>query len=364
MMKTKKDPLDVFFNEEDSSEAAVSNSDIVYISDVIRRIALVVSILILAGSLVIIAVKSGNSSEAEQSDPVRYLSEMGIAGLTSPSGDHAKLSDLINTRGEVIDYMLDESLKISAVDLYERNNDIVGWIKLGDTIINYHVMQSVDNVYYLNHTLDKRRHFDGSLFVDADTPIINTRRPDNTVIYGHNLVNGKKFNYLMNYNTTPRGRDLTVYKENPTLDFATIYCNERNTYKIFGAMFINSDPAHGEVWPYFTKRHFQSQDDFYDFVSKALDRSVFYTDVDFEYGDELMTLSTCHYPLGGTSDRFVVFARRVREGEDPSVDTSVAYINESPLYFDHWYNRRGGSWGGRKWDTSKVKGFDEWYANQ
>ena len=91
-----------------------------------------------------------------------------------------------------------------------------------------------------------------------------------------------------------------------------------------------------------------------------MDRSLFYTDVDLEYGDELLTLSTCYYPFGKEVDtRFVLFARRVREGESAEVDTSKAYINDDPLYFDYWYQLYGGSWGGRKWDTTKVKGLDK-----
>jgi sortase B len=83
-----------------------------------------------------------------------------------------------------------------------------------------------------------------------------------------------------------------------------------------------------------------------------------------EYGHEILTLSTCYYPLGGASDRFVLFARRVREGESPAVDTSAAKINESPKFFDYYYKKKGGSWQGRNWDTTKVKGFDEFYKNQ
>jgi sortase B len=76
-----------------------------------------------------------------------------------------------------------------------------------------------------------------------------------------------------------------------------------------------------------------------------MDRSLFFTDVDLEYGDELLTLSTCYYPLtkDAADTRFVVFARRLREGESAEVDTSKAVENSNPLYFDTYYKMNGGS---------------------
>jgi sortase B len=355
MMKTKKDSMDVFFDGEDYEMSA--DTSVVHMSDIIRRVVLVVSVIILAVSLVIIALNIGGESKADEVEPDRLLDSVVINPPPElPSGGY-NLEHLINRRGE---------LQPQWLERFEENNDLVGWLRIGDTIVDYPVVHSGCNEHYLKHNFNGRRHFDGTLFLDGSTPMINTRRPDNSVIYGHNLNNGRKFAYLMGYFTTPNGkRNLdTAYNKNPTLEFINIFCDEgRDTYKIFAAMFINSSWNDGHVWNYFVERVFENEDDFFGFAGNAMDRSVFYTEVDLQYGDELMTLSTCYYPFGGTTDRFVVFARRVRPGEDPTVDVSKAYINESPLYFDLWYRRRGGSWGGRNWDTSLVKGFDEWYVN-
>jgi sortase B len=361
MMKTKKDPLDVFFEEEvveDSREREKTEKPPSYISDTVRKLVLIVSVVILAVSGVIIAFNLGEEEDSPP-EPERLTSKVELRSLSLPTDGFYTLNELIHERGERLTHREWDKM-------YEENDHLVGWLKIGDTIIDYPVVQYTDNSFYLNHNFNRRRHFDGALFVDWHTPIINTRRPDNTVIYGHNLNNGKKFRWLMNYYTMPTGsRNLdSAYNSNPTVEFSTIYCDERTTYKIFAAMFINSDSAHGEVWNYFRQRFFPTQDHFFYFMGQAMDRSVFYTDVDVMYGDEIMTLSTCYYPFRHTSDRFVVFARRVREGEDPTVDVSKAYINPSPLYFDYYYRRRGGSWDGRNWDTSKIVGFDEWYATQ
>jgi sortase B len=224
------------------------------------------------------------------------------------------------------------------------------------------------NSWYLERNFDQvytGPQTPGTIFADGRTPIISYHRPDNTTLYGHNMQAGTKFAYLIRYHA-PHYL-LTAYEKDPTVEFITIYDDEndvRNTYKIFAGILQNTQEEHGEVFWYFRQRHINSQGEFFGFIGDIMDRSTFYTDVDIRYGDEILTLSTCYYPLGRHIDsRFVVFARRVRPGEDPSVDVSKATINLDALYFDRWYRDRGGSWGGRKWDTSKVIGFDEFYNN-
>ncbi|MDR1755163.1 MAG: class B sortase, partial [Eubacterium sp.] len=215
------------------------------------------------------------------------------------------------------------------------------------------------NDYYLFKDFDKNYSIYGSIYADYHVPITAESRPNNTVLYGHNINVGTYFAKLTRY--FPQINGYGYYSSHPTVQFDTIY--EQGAYKIFGAIFINTQERHGEVYDYYRKRTFPDKEAFYDFVGNIMDRSVFYTGVDLEYGDEFLTLSTCFYPLGENVDtRFVVFARRVRAGESEEVDVQQYYVNPSPLFFDYWYNVQGGSWQGRSWDTSKVKGFDEFVA--
>ncbi|MCM1335204.1 MAG: class B sortase [Bacteroides sp.] len=242
---------------------------------------------------------------------------------------------------------------------YEINNDLIGWIQVDGTPIDFPVLQSDDNVYYLTRDLNHEETVNGSIFADYKCEFTTRTRPANTILYGHNMRTGPSFAKLTTYYPWYSGTaSLQQYLTAPTVKFDTIW--EEGTYKIFAAMYVNTQEEHGEVFKYYKQRTITSEKEFYTYIAKIMDRSVFYTDVDLEYGDELLTLSTCYYPLGNNIDtRFVVFARRVREGEDPEVDTSKAEINYDPLYFDYYYQVMGGKWGGRKWDTSKVKGFDE-----
>ncbi len=249
---------------------------------------------------------------------------------------------------------------------YAENEDLIGWIRLDAANINDPVLQAEDNKYYLDKDFNGNEYKNGSFFVDYKCQFTTRTRPANTIIYGHNMVTGPSFAKLTRYYDARLNGDypgrLDFYLNNPTIEFDTIW--EEGTYKVFACMYVNTMEEHGEVFKYYKQRDIKNEGQFYEYIAKIMDRSVFYTDVDLEYGDEILTLSTCYYPLGKEVDtRCVVFARRVRDGESAEVDTSKAYINDSPLYFDYYYKVNGGSWAGRKWDTSKVKGFDEYLAD-
>lgn len=251
-------------------------------------------------------------------------------------------------------------------DYHNINKDMIGWINIyipGEVDINEPVVQSTDNKYYLTRDFSDREVKEGAIFADFKCTFTTRTRPANTILYGHNMASGKSFAKLTRYCTWYKaGQGISQYVAAPTVTFDTIW--EKGTYKVFAAIFVNTEEKNGDVFKYYKQRTIANEGEFYDYIGQIMDRSQFYTDVDLEYGDELLTLSTCYYPLGkeNADTRFVVFARRVREGESEEVDTSKAYVNPDPLYFDYWYQTHGTKWGGRKWDTSKVKGFDEYYA--
>ena len=249
---------------------------------------------------------------------------------------------------------------------YEKNNDMIGWIKIDGTPIDFPVLQCDDNKYYLTRDFDRNEVKQGAIFADYKCTFTTRTRPANTILYGHNMMTGPSFAKVTTYcpwysDYSRTNMNINQYMTAPTISFDTIWAE--GTYKVFAAMYVNTQEKHGEVFKYYKQRDIKNEGEFYNYIANIMDRSLFYTDVDLQYGDELLTLSTCYYPFGKEVDtRFVLFARRVRDGESAEVDTSKAYINNDPLYFDYWYQVYGGSWGGRKWDTTKVKGFDEYFA--
>lgn len=248
-----------------------------------------------------------------------------------------------------------------------QNPETIGWLTIQGTSesyswIDYVVMQTNDNDKYLTHDFYGNEVKSGALFVDYHEKITPTSEPANIVIYGHNMKSGEYFGRLPYYfnwgfsNGDPN--DISFYKTHPTIEFSTLY--KTSTYKIFAAMMLNTEEDAGDVFPYHTKHNFDSKADFNEYVAEILDRSTFYNpDVNVQYGDQLLTLSTCMFGYGDTELRFVVFARETREGENPAVDVEKAYANPNPKFYDMYYKMYDYTWEGRKWDKKLLVGYED-----
>ncbi len=260
----------------------------------------------------------------------------------------------------------------SLKDIYALNNDTIGWITIADserTIVDLPVLQTDDNEYYLEHDFDGNPSRAGALYADYHAPVTATERPANIVIYGHNMGTGEYFGQLFDYcnysMSTGDPTNISIYKRFPTITFNTLY--KESTYKIFGGMLVNVEEEYGEVFPYHMIRNFETKSEFDNFCAEVLDRSTFINpDVDLKYGDNLITLSTCSWGYGtpniGNGEaqlRWVIIAREVRDGEDPSVDVEKAYYNPTPKFYDAYYkNFIGyGEWEGRGWKEDIIYGY-------
>lgn len=255
-------------------------------------------------------------------------------------------------------------------ELYEQNHDMVGWIKIEGTNVDYPVMQSkgfdptkpIDygvvyekNMYYLKHDFNKEYSYSGSVTAEYCAHIGSDYRSANILLYGHNMANGMFFRDVNKFDVLYYGREM--YDNHPVIQFDTIY--EKGLYKIFAMMQVNVEEEDGEVFYYTATYDFKNKQEFIDYYAQVLDRSFIFTpQVDLKYGDEIIALSTCDFPFGKSKNiRYVLFARRVREGEDPTVDVTKTVINPDPLYYDYWYSVYGGSWGGRNWDPALLRGY-------
>ena len=235
--------------------------------------------------------------------------------------------------------------------LYAQNNDMVGYIRIGNTRVDYPVLQTDNNEYYLGHDFDRQPSEGGAIFADYRNRFEESVLSDNTILYGQNGTTGVYFSELSNYYTTTTGiRDinLSFYKSNPVISFDTLY--ERMEWKVFACVLVNTQEQHGEVFDY-SKRDFANEDEFHNFILGVMDRSVLFTDIDIEYGDKVLTLVTPYYPFSRDIEtRVVVFARQVRAGESSSVDTAKATHNSEVLRFTEESRRFGSTWNGRVWN--------------
>ena len=241
-------------------------------------------------------------------------------------------------------------------DLKSTNADTRAWIKITGTSVNNVVVQSSDNDYYLKHDFFKNDSISGTVFSSYKDRWDGA--DDSIVLYGHNMISGEFFAHVTHYVPNGSSREpLAFYKVHPTVMLATPD-GGCATYKIFAGVLANTQSEYGEVFDYVDRTRFSGKDDFNSFVTGVMERSWFFTDVDLTYGDQLLTLSTCLWPLGRSVEtRWVLFARKVRPGESESVDVTVAKVNQNPRLFTLFYQRMYGasSWNGIcEWDKRKL----------
>ena len=228
--------------------------------------------------------------------------------------------------------MTDEQIRQQIQQLQKINPDIIGWIKIHNTVIDYPVLQSSesDPEYYLYRDYKGEYTKYGSIFLQAGTALDGSDQ--NTMLYGHSMKDGRMFAQLLTFS------DLDVYKKSPVITFNT--AEGGGKWKIISVFKANTYKNQGEPFIY-NISSFGSDSDYLDFAYQVYQRSIINTGVDFNENDTMLMLSTCSYEFDGF--RTVVAARQVREGEDPAVDTGKASYNAQVVYPECWYDRYGGS---------------------
>lgn len=185
--------------------------------------------------------------------------------------------------------------------IYEMNKDLVGWIRFEGTRIDYPVVQSpYEKDYYLYRNFNKEYSKDGCIYVREACNVFTPS--DNVVIYGHRMNSGAMFADLMHY------RDKSFWETHQTFSFDTIY--ERHTYQVI-SVFVTSANI-GEGFSYHMFNDAANQEEFDQFLNSVHDLQLYDTGHIAQYGDMLVTLSTCtprhEQPSNG---RLVVVAKRI-----------------------------------------------------
>ncbi len=203
--------------------------------------------------------------------------------------------------------------------LLEKNEDTIGWITIDGTNIDLPIVQGEDNYYYLEHDFYGVENPAGTIFMDYRNVLTQNERSDNIVIHGHNQYDKTMFGDLAKY------KDIDFYKENPTFTMSTLYDEEE--YKIIGYFVSDSDTDLENVFDYWNVLNFNTEDEFNAYINEVNSRSYMHNDIDVVYGDELITLSTCSTEF--SSSRFVVVARKVRDGECNQVNIDSVVENDN-----------------------------------
>lgn len=288
-----------------------------------RKIILICAIAVLVAALVLVgAMIAKYAKGADAVDRAKNLYDP----TDTTSVDIWKQPELErNNMGVIKDFY----------ELHKLNDDIIGWISIAGTKLDLPVALGDDNVYYLDHAIDKKYNAFGVPFADWRSVVIEDYQNTNVTIYGHAANDGSYFTPVKSY------KNVEYYKQHPTIKFDTIY--GKGEYKIIGAFMEDTRMSNPKRFAYHDQLDMNAEE-LATFVDNVKARSYFTTDVDVVDGDKLITLSTCDTEIDAslsTPYRIALVARKVREGESTSVNVSAAKSNTEMTMPDGWVKKKG-----------------------
>ena len=181
-------------------------------------------------------------------------------------------------------------------ELFLQNTDMVGWISIDGTKLNYPVMQTPNEPnFYLKHNFEKEYSDLGVPYIQEDCDLAAS---DNLIIYGHHIKGGRMFGALEDY------KSKSFYEKHKTIQFDTL--TEQAEYEIIAVFKTVAYSAEG--YRYYDFVDAENEEEFNAYVGKCKELALYDTGVTAEYGDRLITLSTCEY--SAQNGRLVVVAKK------------------------------------------------------
>ncbi|MCR5721409.1 MAG: class B sortase [Lachnospiraceae bacterium] len=283
-LSVKEHPMDKKMEEAVRRELKKKN--------LIRNILISILLLVAVGSIgYYVKYYSDAKKVQEQSDEFSELKD-------------AKFAEVLKNVEPVVKKEYDETVVIPDIldeykALFNKNKSLIGWIEIADTIIDYPVMQTKDNEYYLKHDFNQKNDANGCIFLDCNCDVILGN--DNWILYGHHMKNGKMFSSLIKY------ADMDYYEKHKYIRFDTIY--EKGTYEVMYAFRSRIYNTNEITFKYYQFVDANSSEEFDSYMEEMEKMSLIDTGVSATYGDKLLTLSTCDYQE--ENGRFVVVAKRI-----------------------------------------------------
>ena len=210
--------------------------------------------------------------------------------------------------------LLDRAKKLLA-----QNPDTIGYISVPGTDVDNPIVQTVDNDYYLHIGFDGQEYRAGTVYMDYRDVFSwkEDEHSENIILYGHNMADNTMFGSLRRYR-----QDLEFYKESPIVKFSSNY--KDYNYVIFGLVItagdaappsddLYADPITWEGFPYWNMQELDDEKHFNYYVDTVEKMNMIDNKIDVEFGDELLTLSTCY--SDEDNSRFLIVARKLRDDE-------------------------------------------------
>lgn len=268
--------------------------------------------------IVTIYILAGIASLLHKPEPVKEVAEE--TKMEAPTGIQVNNTLKGSVSGELdeddILFGTDtgEDMLPDMAELHEKNPDVIGWLKVDGMVIDYPVMQRMDNEdYYLDRDFDGNPSTAGSLIMDTDSVVGDgtkandyndgTKPSTNLIIHGHNMRNGSMFGDLDKY------RKQDFEKQHSIIKFKSLY--EEREYEIVSVFLSQVYLAkQTDVFKYYKFFEAENKDQFDYFYNNIKKLQMYDTGVTAEYGDEFITLSVCAYHV--ENGRLVVVGKRIK----------------------------------------------------
>jgi len=239
---------------------------------------------------------------AKYDDMAAQLDAQDATAGTSPSTPTQDTADVTEPSEEFVPVEEptdpETGILIRYLDFYEQNPDLVGWIKIEGTKLNYPVMQTPhDKDYYLDHNFEREHSDWGAIYAREECDVF--RPSDNVTLYGHTMKDGSMFACLHEYT------EKETWENNNVIFYDTIY--ERHIYQIFAV--FTTTASLGEGFSYHQMEDAVDEADFNEFIATCKDLALYETGITPAYGEKVICLSTCEYSQD--NGRLVVAAVRI-----------------------------------------------------
>ena len=180
------------------------------------------------------------------------------------------------------------------------NSDVIGWIKIDGTNIDYPIMQNGD--YYLHKDIYKNYSSHGTPYL---APFCNLKKSDNLIIYGHHMKDNTMFSQLEKY------KNYNFYLNHKYIKFFTIEDGKtiENNYEVMIA--FKTIAYSDEGFRYYSYTDFQNYEDYEEFVENCRNLEFYYTGVVGTHQDKYITLSTCEYSQ--KNGRMIIVAKKIKK---------------------------------------------------
>lgn len=253
---------------------------------------LILIIIFLISILNIFRWLNDNKNNIDETNAINERVEI----ITVPDNENI---EIIENKEEPVESMYYSYIKMNLIDvdfskLKDINKEVVGWIKVEGTTINYPFVQTNNNKYYLNHSFDKSSNGAGWVFMDYRNNKADFDK--NTILYAHGRTNGRMFGDLKNILTN----NWLNNPDNFIVKLSTEY--ENTLWQVFSVYKI-------ETTSDYIQTTFLNDDEYNNWQNMLLNRSFYNFNTNLNSNDKILTLSTCY----NDSEKVVLHAKLIKK---------------------------------------------------